>query len=308
MNSIAVTTLQFVIILSCCFELVECSLSWLIPEFYECWWDSLLCDAFGANLLGMVLGSIFVKVSNLKTFNFIGDQREMSKSPGGMEIVATLRSSGLDAAVNLVEKFVRLRGNFFFRSPFRLVSGSLLVVWAMIGELTTFLIMHAFDLPATEFIPLGRLILIMFCSICAIVEHHEFVEGYERKREAARNDEELPTLRVGRNMSLVLFITIAELYLVITMGRAKCNGADNTRPSWSCEEGQVAIPANVWMPWAVFAATFTLYALRRFRLGDSFNHQSWRERFFLVAALSPLFFLLRHLEFDNKDAKVRSWS
>ena len=294
---------RFVFILSCCFEFVECSLSWLIPEFYECWWDSLFVDVLGANLLGAVLGYAFVKGLKLKPFNLIGDHREIGKSPHGMEIVDALRSNGLDAAVNLFEKFVRFRGNFFFRSPFRLISGLLLIAWAMVSELTTFLIMHAFDLKPGGYICISRLFLVMACGVCAVMEHHDFVEAYERQREAARNQDELPTVRLGRNISLVLFITLAELKLLFSMGRAKCDGVANEEaapPTWSCGEG-VAIPTDVWLPWTLFAAMFLVYSIRRFRLGDAFNSQSWLERFFLAISLCPLAMLLKNWEFAHKN-------
>jgi Phosphatidyl serine synthase len=38
------------------FEVVELSMGWLVPQFKECWWDSLLIDVLGANLIGMGLG------------------------------------------------------------------------------------------------------------------------------------------------------------------------------------------------------------------------------------------------------------
>jgi hypothetical protein len=34
--------------LSCTWQVLECSLQFIIPEFKECWWDSLLIDLLGA--------------------------------------------------------------------------------------------------------------------------------------------------------------------------------------------------------------------------------------------------------------------
>ncbi|CDJ42406.1 phosphatidylserine synthase, putative [Eimeria tenella] len=39
--------------LSLLFEAAEASLHWLLPEFQECWWDSVVLDAVLSNLLGM---------------------------------------------------------------------------------------------------------------------------------------------------------------------------------------------------------------------------------------------------------------
>ena len=279
------------------------SLSWLIPEFYECWWDSVFADVFGANLLGALLGFVFIRVLKLKSFNFIGDQQEVEKSTGGMDIVGALRENGVDVAVNLVEKFVRYRANFFFRSPFRLISGILIIIWSMISELTTFLIMHAFDLKPGGYICISRLVLIMLCGVCAIIETHDFMGAYERQREAARTQVDLPTIRLGRNTSLVLFITLAELKLLLSMGRAKCDGVANAgnEPTWSCGRADgFTVPANVWIPWAAFVVFFVAYATRRFRMGKHFDHQSAKERFLLGLTITPLLFLLQHWEFSHK--------
>jgi hypothetical protein len=45
-------------IYSISFEVVELSLMWLIPEFQECWWDSVFLDMLGANMLGMFMGKL----------------------------------------------------------------------------------------------------------------------------------------------------------------------------------------------------------------------------------------------------------
>ena len=53
---------RFVLMFSFAFEVFECSMAWLVPEFIECWWDSIFLDALGANIFGLVVG---VGVMNL---------------------------------------------------------------------------------------------------------------------------------------------------------------------------------------------------------------------------------------------------
>lgn len=43
-------------ILSLLFEWMEISFRHVLPNFWECWWDHLLLDVFGCNLLGIYLG------------------------------------------------------------------------------------------------------------------------------------------------------------------------------------------------------------------------------------------------------------
>lgn len=49
-------------LLSIGFEILECTLQFIIPEFKECWWDSLLIDLLGANMLGMAAGWVTLQV------------------------------------------------------------------------------------------------------------------------------------------------------------------------------------------------------------------------------------------------------
>ena len=42
------------------FEVIEISAAHLLPNFQECYWDRLLLDVFGANLIGMVIGMYLV--------------------------------------------------------------------------------------------------------------------------------------------------------------------------------------------------------------------------------------------------------
>jgi phosphatidylserine synthase 2 len=48
-------------IMSIGFEILERSLNQFIPNFHECWWDSLLLDLFGCNLIGILLGNLIIK-------------------------------------------------------------------------------------------------------------------------------------------------------------------------------------------------------------------------------------------------------
>ena len=63
-------------ITSLAFEFCEVSFNHLLPNFYECWWDHLLLDVFGCNLLGMWCGLKLVDYLKLKRYEFFnGDYR-----------------------------------------------------------------------------------------------------------------------------------------------------------------------------------------------------------------------------------------
>ncbi|KAF4666044.1 hypothetical protein FOZ61_010251 [Perkinsus olseni] len=56
--------------LSILFEFIEISFRHLLPNFYECWWDSLLLDVLGCNALGIWLGMKVVRKLGLEEYNW----------------------------------------------------------------------------------------------------------------------------------------------------------------------------------------------------------------------------------------------
>eukprot|EP00871_Galdieria_phlegrea_P002094 jgi/Galph1/2886/GphlegSOOS_G1586.1 len=57
---------------SALFELLEYILKGMLPNFNECWWDSLLLDLFGCNLIGIELGLVACTVLNTKVYKWRG--------------------------------------------------------------------------------------------------------------------------------------------------------------------------------------------------------------------------------------------
>lgn len=52
------------------FEMLELSMQWLIPEFKECWWDSLGADFLLANMLGMFIGALTLRHLTTRQYNW----------------------------------------------------------------------------------------------------------------------------------------------------------------------------------------------------------------------------------------------
>ncbi|CAI2362551.1 unnamed protein product [Moneuplotes crassus] len=59
------------------FEVAELTLNHWLPNFKECWWDHLILDLFGCNLLGIYIGSKILKYYSIKKTNwiYVKDQR-----------------------------------------------------------------------------------------------------------------------------------------------------------------------------------------------------------------------------------------
>merc|ERR1719482_586528 len=59
------------LVYSTAFEFTELTLQFLVPEFQECWWDSMIMDWLISNLLiGMMAGAATLRVLNMRTFQW----------------------------------------------------------------------------------------------------------------------------------------------------------------------------------------------------------------------------------------------
>ncbi|SBT77489.1 phosphatidylserine synthase, putative [Plasmodium ovale] len=52
------------------FELIELKFQHLLPNFYECWWDHIILDVLGCNLLGILFCFLFMKYFNLPLYDW----------------------------------------------------------------------------------------------------------------------------------------------------------------------------------------------------------------------------------------------
>lgn len=58
---------------SIAFELLELTFKYWLPNFAECWWDSLLLDLFGCNLIGICLGALFLKYFGVSKIHWVSE-------------------------------------------------------------------------------------------------------------------------------------------------------------------------------------------------------------------------------------------
>jgi phosphatidylserine synthase 2 len=67
---IIIRDIKMCIFLSAFFEFLELTFRFWLPNFYECWWDSIILDVFGCNLLGIVIGYYTLKIFNMKKYEW----------------------------------------------------------------------------------------------------------------------------------------------------------------------------------------------------------------------------------------------
>jgi phosphatidylserine synthase 2 len=60
-KTLIVRDYKLVFCISIGFEILEVTFQHWLPNFKECWWDHLLIDVFGCNLIGTFIGITFVK-------------------------------------------------------------------------------------------------------------------------------------------------------------------------------------------------------------------------------------------------------
>jgi phosphatidylserine synthase 2 len=58
------------------FEFLEITFAPWLPNFNECWWDSLLLDVFGCNLMGLLLGHYTLKYFGVTKLKWFRDDSE----------------------------------------------------------------------------------------------------------------------------------------------------------------------------------------------------------------------------------------
>lgn len=178
---------MFNLAFSILFEFSEMSLQWLIPEFQECWWDSIFIDAILSNLTGMIVGCAVMRWCGKRHFDWLGAYPTYQK---------------------ILLKFTPFSSYTyqwsFFRTPRHLLMTSLLLLLALLTEVNVFLLMTVLDIPAAHWINplrLGLLALLAFPSVAEFYEQVHF-----------RYD------RVGGSVFLFVLILIMELLLSIKYG------------------------------------------------------------------------------------------
>ncbi|CAM9573204.1 unnamed protein product [Chrysoparadoxa australica] len=131
-------------VLSISFELLELSLGWMVPQFHECWWDSLLIDLLGANQLGMLMGLLTLRFFENTKFDWNGFN-------------PTRRANPLQRALR---RFSPISWNKWqwevFSSVKRFCQIGLLLTVVLMSELNAFLMLNALSIPKNSYFNMVR--------------------------------------------------------------------------------------------------------------------------------------------------------
>ncbi|KAH9155515.1 hypothetical protein LEN26_003294 [Aphanomyces euteiches] len=212
---------RFCWVLGIGFELLELIFQCIIPDFQECWWDSLFMDLLGANLLGMCLGSLTLKYLETKEYDWSGKK--------------SLRRGFLTRALTQFTPFSWSRYDWEVFSSFKrflMVIVALLV--CLFSELNAFFLLTTLHIPKDSNINKYRLGVMFMLGIPAAAEYYEFVTDPK-------------CYRLGQNAWLMCSIIVFEMLVWV-----KFSGE---------LEQMTSPPLDVVVPLAAFFFLFALWMI-----------------------------------------------
>ncbi|GAA0162335.1 transferase [Lithospermum erythrorhizon] len=191
-------------VLSIGFELMELTFRHMLPNFNECWWDSIILDILICNWFGIWAGMRTVRYFDGKTYEWVG----ISRQP------------------NIIGKVRRTLGQFTpaqwdkdewhpLLGPLRFVQVLSLCIVFLTVELNTFFLKFCLWVPHRKII--YRLVLWWLIAIPTIREYNSYLQ--DRK----------PVKKVGAFCWLSLAICIIELLICIKFGHGLY---PNPMPKW----------------------------------------------------------------------------
>ncbi|MBA0683229.1 hypothetical protein Goari_024901 [Gossypium aridum] len=184
-------------VLSTGFEFMELTFRHMLPNFNECWWDSIILDIFTCNWFGIWAGMHTVRYFDGRTYEWVG----ISRQP------------------NIIGKVKRTLGQFTpaqwdkdewhpLLGPWRFIQVLSLCIVFLTVELNTFFLKFCLWIPPRNPVIVYRLILWWLIAIPTIREYNLYLQ--DRK----------PVKKVGAFCWLSLAICIIELLICIKFGHA----------------------------------------------------------------------------------------
>merc|ERR1712232_480830 len=251
------------LVYSTMFELTELSLQFLIPEFQECWWDSVFLDWACSNLLGMALGHLTLQLLSLAL-------REEPHTP--------LRLFG--GRVNfrrMLFQFLPFTMLSYTWTPQRNPLQTVLVQFSwqvpLLAELNSFFLINVFKIPRGHWFNYIRQCMLLLMACPTTAEWYWYVHSSRG--------------RIGHHYWLMFLTVATESYMAV---------------KYSVDLAVFSSfvpPAGIWIPWLCFSTLYgtymALYTYQFYRLRIP-EPRPWL-RFIKVGAFVPLLALARYYAF-----------
>ncbi|KAK4753824.1 hypothetical protein SAY87_001928 [Trapa incisa] len=182
-------------VLSVGFEMMELTFRHMLPNFNECWWDSIVLDILICNWFGIWAGMHTVRYFDGRTYEWVG----ISQQP------------------NVIGRVKRTLGQFTpaqwdkdewhpLQGPWRFIQILCLCVVFLTVELNTFFLKFCLWIPPRNPVIIYRLILWWLIAIPTIREYNSYLQDRKMVK------------KVGAFVWLSLAICIVELLICIKFG------------------------------------------------------------------------------------------
>eukprot|EP00929_Paragymnodinium_shiwhaense_P077172 TRINITY_DN39726_c0_g1_i2.p1 TRINITY_DN39726_c0_g1~~TRINITY_DN39726_c0_g1_i2.p1 ORF type:complete len:495 (+),score=57.65 TRINITY_DN39726_c0_g1_i2:89-1573(+) len=228
------------------FEFTELTLQFLVPEFQECWWDSIILDWLLANLcVGMLLGHITLRLLN----HTIGHVRWFDWAPGGATKILELVTPA---------SWSEYKWNPA-NDPITMVLNTIIWLVMMLGEVNSFFFINILSLPRDHPFNVVRQVLMCLTAVPAVEEWYEYTRHaraeYTTQYTFGQEWLEYRKLYEGRKPRIGHFAWLMTLTVVMET-------AAIVRYGIQLKKVQFRYPGvETWGPWAVSASMFLLYFL-----------------------------------------------
>ncbi|KAL2894189.1 CDP-diacylglycerol--serine O-phosphatidyltransferase 1, partial [Bienertia sinuspersici] len=193
-------------VLSIGFEMMELTFRHMLPNFNECWWDSIILDILLCNWFGIWAGMCTVKYFDGKTYDWVG----ISRQPNIMGKVKRTLGQFTPARWDKDEWHPLL-------GPWRFVQVLFLCIVFLTVELNTFFLKFCLWIPPRNPIIIYRLILWWLIAVPTIREYNSYLQDRKQVK------------KVGALCWLALAICIVELLICIKFGHGLY---PNRMPTW----------------------------------------------------------------------------
>ena len=154
-------------IMSVGFEVLELSLKQFIPNFHECWWDSLILDLFGCNLIGIIVGNYIIDKVKMRRFHWLYE-------PEQVQVVRTIPQR-IAYQFTSVDEYVRTNKWHFLATPLNLLTILWIVVANSLLDLSNFFNKAVLNIPSDHWILITRVFILFFIGFLSQIELYNYI-------------------------------------------------------------------------------------------------------------------------------------
>lgn len=232
------------------FELLELTLQSIVPEFQECWWDSIFMDWLFANtLIGMMLGRWTLWYLNLTDFPWSGDRLYVNMNKG---LINQIRPCLFERLGCLLPSSWSEYDWNPTNDPVTMALNAVIWITMAVGEVNSFFLINVLHLPRNHLFNAGRQAFLCMTAVPAVAEWYEYTR-HARAHSLGRGGFEYARRFEGRKPRIghftwllvmsVSFETAAVVKYTVSFGQV----------------GSVLPGPEYWGPWVASGAIFSVY-------------------------------------------------